>query len=301
MTTTEDNETHTPPESRPVSQDTLVFPPQIPTPDFSLFHHGLDAPQEQSADRSIGYGIAPPVKFQPKNGNVYTRFPLTDRQSQDQDNTLYAKNSRKFQEAWQTLNETEGVPSYMKTPQAEEMLKHVVTVNPFSLESGMTASQLQGHWYLKMLNPEFKLPKHHPYSGRKKSQAIDSPDQFAGLTASPYVGVGPTAEKDRRGTKGGMTMGVKVESGGQGDRTARLKRSRAMLMEGNAPGFMSQSDISNLSRAGSGNDQVMDEAPPVRQSSMKSKRRMAEMISQEDDSSEDEDADDDYGMIIFPA
>ena len=309
MTTTEDNGIHTTPSAdRPASHGTLVYPPGRSTQDF-IGSQAFGTFQDQQGDENIGLGLAAPVQFQPKNGNVYTRFPLTARQAQDQDTTLYAVNSRKFQEAWRTLNETEGVPDYMKTPQAEEMLKHVVTVNPASIVLGMTAQQLANHGYLKMLNPNFQLPPNHPYSGRRNRQTIGMPNQFAGLTASPYA-VGTTALQPTLNTPRQISMGdqntsdrVKVERGAQGNHTTRRRRSQAELTRDDAAGFISDADLAqHLSQSGEGsghNDQAVDEAPPVRQSSVRSKHKIAQMIGEEE-SSEDEDADldEDYGMNL---
>ena len=309
MTTTEGNEIHTPSADRPASRGTLVYPPGRSNQDF-IGSQAFGTFHDQHSDENIGLGLATPAQFRPKNGNVYTRFPLTARQAQDQDTTLYAVNSRKFQEAWRTLNETEGVPDYMKTPQAEEMLKHVVTVNPASIVLGMTAQQLANHGYLKMLNPNFQLPPNHPYAGRRNRQTVGMPNQFAGLTASPYA-VGTTALQPTLHTPRQVSMGdhttsdrVKVERGAQGNRATRRRRSQAELTIDDAVGFISDADLAQHLTQSSGDaghdDKAMDEAPPVRQSSVRSKHKIAQMIGEEESSSEEEedvDLDADYGMI----
>ena len=53
----------------------------------------------------------------------------------------------------------------MLTPVAEEMLKHVVVVNPMALKAGMTAEEIMDLRYLRTLDPHYELPPGHPYRG----------------------------------------------------------------------------------------------------------------------------------------
>ena len=138
---------------------------------------GANSLQASSGERANPYIVSE---------DEYTTFPLIPAQKREQGRTVYGRIASIYQEAWYTINTTEGVPAWIKTRPAEEMLKQVATSDPVLLLRGMSAEELMEIPLMAMLNPSYSLPRSHPFY-------VERDDPIA--TAAVETQTGPSSPK----------------------------------------------------------------------------------------------------------
>ena len=186
-------------------EDSAAAPHQFPEDkpaSTSLIKPSPSAPEhvlQGNSDFADSTGDQYPYDY----NNHYTRVPLSERQLREQCHTLYGKNSSRFQEAWCTLHSNPDVPAWFKTDQAEEMVKHVATVNPLSLRPKMTAQELMELPYLSTLSPYIKLPDDHPFANHQRRPQIGTPDLGLNARSLTYLtrAIGPIQQGCRSNPK----------------------------------------------------------------------------------------------------